>query len=80
MQKEGFILDRAYEATTKLVVDYLARILQPASVREHIKDDITRIDLSQLLHSDDIDVGTPCRVELESLADEDIHTERKVSL
>lgn len=78
-QKESFVLDKAYEATKKLVVDYLGRILQPASIREHIRDDITKIDVTKLLVADDIDVGTQCRIHLESIADEDVQTEMQVS-
>ena len=72
------MLHQAYESTLMLIKDILGRILRPSAIREHLRGDISKIDVTQLLDASDFDVGAQCRVELERLYDDDCDTEYHV--
>ena len=69
------MLHQAYESTLMLIKDILGRILRPSAIREHLRGDISKIDVTQLLDASDFDVGAQCRVELERLYDDDCDIE-----
>ena len=77
-QGEAFVLDQAYEETLTLASDLLSRIIKPSAIREHLREEVGRIDTTQLLMTSDFDVGNACRLQLESLYDDDTDTEGKV--
>ena len=66
LQSDKYMIHQAYESTLMLIKDILGRIPRPSAIR-----DISKIDVTRLLHAFDFDVGDQCRFELERLYNDD---------